>query len=131
MIWLTGRASLLAALCLFASAATATAESTAEMVTSYKSVAEAKVVGSDVFFLQDFPSGVCWGAFGAVQRVIVQTVAPDAMPVFRVCAPAKSTRAQLITVFVEYARRNPQRLHEEFFDVAIVALRDSFPCQPR
>jgi hypothetical protein len=53
------------------SAATAFAESTAEMLTSCKSLAKAKVEGDYVSFLRDYPSGMCWGAFSALQGAIV------------------------------------------------------------
>ena len=121
---------LLALVCLLALATSASAESTAEMLTACKSLAESKVTSGQVLFLHDYPSGICWGAFSALQRVIV-LADTDTRPIFNACAPEKSTRTQLIAVFVEYARRTPQRLHEEFFDVAIDALKGAFPCQPR
>jgi hypothetical protein len=122
---------LFASLCfLLAVTTSASAESTAEMLTLCKSLAAAEVKSDQVSFLQDYPSGICWGAFSTLQRVIVQANT-DRRPIFNVCAPEKSTRTQIIEVFVEYARRNPQRLHEDFFDVAIDALRGAFPCQPR
>jgi hypothetical protein len=126
-----GRYETLVALLIviLCTAAPAFAESTAEMVSSCKELADANVRGDTVAIPQDFPSGLCWGAFSSLQRVIVRAY-PGGQPIFRVCAPPKSTRSQLITVFVEYARRNPQRLHEDFLDVALEALRGAFPCQP-
>jgi len=47
---------------------------------------------------------------------------------FDVSAPTESRRTQLISIFVDYARRNPKRLHDDFLDTAIEALRSVFPC---
>jgi len=120
---------LLTLLCVVAFAVPAFAESMEEMLTSCKLLAEAKVEGGEVSFPRDYPSGMCWGAFSTLQRVIVM-VDNNMRPYFHVCAPKNSTRSQLIAVFVEYSRRNPQRLHEDFFIVAIEALSGAFPCQP-
>lgn len=100
------------------------------MLSSCKPLAEAEVRGDTVTLPQDFRSGTCWGAFAALQSLIARAY-PDGQPIFRVCAPPRSTRTQLLAVFVEFARRNPQRLHEDFFDVAVDAMRSAFPCQSR
>ena len=105
------------------------AESTAEMVSACKALAGADVTGDKVTIPQDFASGLCWGAFSSLQHV-VRTYTGE-QPIFRVCAPPKSTRSQFIAVFVEYARRNPQRLHEDFLDVVLDSLRRAFPCPSR
>lgn len=124
------RHSIALLLVILCTAVPAFAESTAEMMSSCTELADANITGDKITFRQNFPSGLCWGAFGSLQRVIVEAH-PGGQPIFRVCAPANSTRSQLIAVFVEYARRNPQRLHEDFLDVALEALRGAFPCQPR
>jgi hypothetical protein len=126
------RRTSLAVVLLLASVGTASAESTAEMLSSCKSLSEAAVTGDRVTVTKDFPSGMCWGAFAVVQRVIATTYR-SGQTVFTVgvCAPTESKRTQLIAVFVDYARRNPQRLHEDFFAVATDALTVAFPCQSR
>jgi hypothetical protein len=113
MTRLLRKATLLAAFSLLTSGATAHAESVTEMATSCKSVGEAKVSGHGVEFVEDYRAGICWGAFCAVQRVIVQAFVPDPTPLPRLCPGKESTRSQLVAVFVEYARRTPQRLHED------------------
>jgi hypothetical protein len=109
--------------------APAFAESTTEMLSSCREVAEAPVKGDKIAMTETFQTGWCWGSFGVVQKIIVRADSTG-RPFFRICAPPESTRSQLIAVFVEYARRNPQRLHEDFFDVALEALRGAFPCPP-
>jgi len=109
------------------SASPAFAESTAEMLSSCKSVAEAEIRDQGAIFPQDYRSGMCWGAFNTLQSLIVKTNT-DGRPMVGICAPAETRRTQLIAVFNDYARRNPQRHHEDFFNVAIDALRTAFPC---
>ena len=48
-----------------------------------------------------------------------------------VCAPPSSTLSQLVAIFVSYAEKNPQRLHEEGFDIALESLQVAFPCKGR
>jgi hypothetical protein len=131
MTRLLRRATLLAAFSLLTSAATAHAESVAEMATSCKSVGEAKVSGHGVEFVEDYRAGICWGAFCAVQRVIVQAFVPDPTPssafVPRKREHAFPTRRGVCRV----CEADSTASSRGFFDVAIVALRDAFPCQPR
>jgi hypothetical protein len=127
------RRVLVVVVLLLASVGTASAESSAEMLSSCKPLSEARVTGGSVEIRRDFPSGMCWGAFAVVHRHIGTTYSEgqtDFNPA-GVCAPPESRRTQLIAVFVDYARRNPQRLHEDFIDVALDALRAAFPCQSR
>jgi len=79
----------------------------------------------------DFESGKCWGAFATYQSMISLTTLDGKTRVLGVCAPANSTRTQIIAIFVEYARRNPRRLNEDFILVALDALRDAFLCTSR
>ena len=51
-------------------ASSAFAETTEEMLSECKSVAEAEVTEGNVHLPEDFSSGACWGAFAAVQSVI-------------------------------------------------------------
>jgi Ssp1 endopeptidase immunity protein Rap1a len=110
------------------------AESAEEMLSSCKLLADAKVSNGQVTLPKDFESGRCWGAFGTFQDLARTSMPrPPALreePVFGFCAPSSSTRTQYIAIFVEYARRNPKRLNEDFFDVALDALVDAFPCSP-
>ncbi len=73
-------------------------------------------------------TGVCWGAFGTIQGLIVWTDG-DGTPILGVCAPANSKRTQLIAIFVLYAKNHPEKYSEGFTRVAIPALREAFPCK--
>jgi len=63
-----------------------------------------------------------------VQRMTVLISRETKLRLFGACTPATSTRTQLIAIFVNYAKRNPQRYSEEFADVVFDALAEAFPC---
>ena len=104
------------------------AESTEEMLSSCRRLAEANVANTEVELPQDFETGRCWGAFAVIQKVTALVIAPSKQPALLVCSPSESTRTQYIAIFVEYTKRNPRRLNEDFFFVALTALREAFPC---
>jgi hypothetical protein len=91
-------------------------------------IVQCELSGGSVMLPQDFKYGFCWGAFSTVQRIITNSMDGKHM-VYGVCAPANSSRTQLISIFVSYAEKNPGRLHEDFFFVALDSLRTSFPCK--
>jgi hypothetical protein len=100
------------------------------MLSSCKVLAgDVRLLGDNKIWMPtDFESGKCWGAFATLQAAIVRIVGESKTPVFGVCSPENSTRTQLISIFVEYAKKNPRFLNEDFFTVAIRALREAFPC---
>jgi hypothetical protein len=118
-------------LCLVALTSVASAESVEQMLSSCRWIETAKISAGEngqvnVNLPQDFESGRCWGAFGVVQDVI-NIVGPTG-PILSVCAPAKTTRTQLITVFVDYAKRHPTTMSENFFPTVWPVLIEAFPC---
>jgi Ssp1 endopeptidase immunity protein Rap1a len=104
------------------------AESAEEILSSCVPLADAAISGDK----ESVParSEQCWDAFGTLQKAIA-FAGDSGRLIFGVCAPPGSKRIQLISAFVDYARRNPQRLHEDFRDVATDALSAAFPCQSR
>jgi len=122
-------APLLAGL-LFCMAPFARAQSAEEMASNCKGVAEARIVESGVVLPQNFPSGVCWGSFGALQTAttVVPKSFPKDPPVLGVCGPEDTTRSQLVKIFMAYTARHPEELHKDYFFVALAALREVFPC---
>lgn len=70
-----------------------------------------------------FDSGACWGAFVALQQYafLVNDVRVA-------CAPPATAAADYIGLFVGYAQRHPERLHDGFFTAALDAIGESFPC---
>jgi hypothetical protein len=117
------------ALFILLAAAIGRAESAEEMLSSCRPLAKAKVLGEKVAFAQNFQTGTCWAAFGVLQRVSRFVDSNDKPRLSIGCAPANSTRTQLIAIFVDYVQKNPQRLNEDFVDVAMIALETAFPCR--
>ena len=74
-------------------------------------------------------TGICWGALAVVQELITWNDPNAEGLLFGVCAPAKSSRTQLIAIFIEYAKRNPKGYSEKFSDVVLDALQQTFPCK--
>lgn len=73
----------------------------------------------------------CWGAFAAVQQLSV--IARDngikgVTPLLRFCAPASSTRSELISIFVKFISDHPEYYHLSFGQVSLAALQRAFPC---
>ena len=117
-----GLAALLALTCPAASAASAE-----EMLAACRLITTAEATRQSARFPQTFGTGYCWGAFTSIQRVIAH-VDGNEVRVYQVCASANVSLNRLIATFVAFAKRNPQRFREDFFDVAWDSLRVEFPC---
>lgn len=105
----------------------ALADSAQELLSSCRPIAKADVYPEGVRFQRTFQTGVCWGTFSALQKIIVH-IDEAKRPIYGVCAPSSSRLSQLVAIFVYYAEKNPQRLHEEGFDIAVESLQAAFPC---
>jgi hypothetical protein len=119
---------LYAAVLVFIVAPLSKAETVEEMLSACRPTADARVAEGKVYIPDTRETGLCWGAFGAIQGLIVW-VSGNGTPILGVCAPANSKRTQLIAVFVLYAKNHPERYSEDFTRVAIPALREGFPCR--
>jgi len=119
--------------CFAIAANMAHAQTAEEMVSYCKPVSEASIQDDVVNFPRTFETGECWGAFGTLQDAVRATLSEgkNATPTLLVCAPPESTRTQFVAIFMEYAKKNPQRLHESFFFVAFSALHEAFPCKSK
>jgi hypothetical protein len=51
----------------------------------------------------------------------------ELIPVF--CPPKGSTGGQAVRVVIKYIDSRPERLHEDFLDLAAEALRTAWPCR--
>ena len=106
------------------------AQSTEEMVSRCQELIQAKIIGDQVAVPQDFDSGVCWGSFKTIETVIhVWSPVPQNGPMFGVCTPDGTTVSQTIKIFSDYAARHPEKLNQNYFFVAIAALKEAFPCK--
>jgi hypothetical protein len=107
------------------------ADSTSEIVTACRAIAlDANATAEKVTFPMTFDTGRCWGAFAVVQQAATHGD-NNKRSLYGICAPPESTRLQLVRLVYDYSERNPQRREERFFDVALDALRGTFPCPSR
>jgi Rap1a immunity proteins len=65
-----------------------------------------------------FVQGKCMGVISAI-------VSLDEA----VCSPRGATQGQSVRVVIAYIDARPARLHEEFYKLALEALRDAWPCK--
>lgn len=70
---------------------------------------------------------LCWGAFLVIQRGASFMDRDGKMP-WRACPPPDSSAFQLVSIFIAYADKHPERWHEDFTSVAIESLQIAFPC---
>ena len=54
---------------------------------------------------------------------------PCKKSVLRICPPEGVKLSQYIRIFVNYAQRNPNLLHDEAGHIAILAFQQAFPCR--
>lgn len=108
------------------------AQSAGEMVSACTQVSAAKTNERVMMLPRDFDSGLCWGAFGALEQSV--KTSNDAkrppQPASEICVPENVVRSRLIAAFRDFLKTHPERNQEEFYPVARDALKAAFPCQP-
>lgn len=109
-------------------------ETTEQMVSACRGVADADVRSDGSVQLSDtMNSGLCWGFFSVFPVVLRATYnahygASQTYP-FRVCVTGGVSVNQLIAVFLDYARRHPERYVQDAFIVELDAMKEAFPCR--
>lgn len=68
--------------------------------------------------------GLCAGIMTALGRL-----GPNLPPAIRFCSPAGATQGQLFRIVVQYVESKPERMHENFVDLALEALHSTWPCR--
>jgi hypothetical protein len=70
-------------------------------------------------------AGMC---FGSVTAII--NLEPFLKPEFAMCPPpgSKISYGQMVLVIAEYLKKHPERLHENFHMLAVLALNTAWPC---
>ena len=100
---------------------------TAHMSLACTSVLQAELEGKSDTLKQDYNTGVCLGAFSTIKEVI-KLEDNENNKIFNICSPSEITRNQLISVFVNYAQKNPKQLPVNYFTVAMKSLLKAFSC---
>src|SRR5262245_16926433 len=117
---LLGLAILLASLTV-AQAQPATDDTSANSVfLGCKSYAETERATVQLLQLGNFCSGVVHG---------LAYVGKALPPEVQSCVPPTSTTKQLARVVVRYIEARPQRMHEDFRNLTLEALHNSWPCK--
>jgi len=97
------------------------------MLSACRPISESKVTNDTIELKSDYDTGLCWGAFAAIQRLSATEIG-NSGPLLRACVPRDSTRTQLIAIFVRFAQKHPERYQEDFVFVTLSALKSAFPC---
>jgi Rap1a immunity proteins len=71
-------------------------------------------------------SGFCMGIVAGVVPV-----GPTLPEPFRFCPPNGWTTRQAVKVFANFLNQHPAVLHEPIADLALIAFRESWPCQKK
>ncbi len=116
-----------AALILCLSSLGAEAETALEVQSWCKQIVNSKIHADNrVFFKEDVYSGFCWGTFAVVQQF--SRYSSNGTLLLGMCAPADSTRLQLVKIFSKYVDDHPETAHRSFADVARLSLTEAFRC---
>lgn len=109
-------------------------ESTEQMVSTCREVPNAAVGQDGQVRLKDsMDNGLCWGYF-SVFPIIIRTTydmhsGNSATYPFRVCVGHSGlTVNQIVAIFLEYAKRHPERYRDDAFLVGMEAMKEAFPC---
>ncbi len=101
------------------------------MVSACKLITTAKTSDRVLMVPQDYNSGLCWGAFGALEQIVKTPTGSKWVPqaILGVCVPENTPRSRLIAAFTDFAKAHPERSQEDFYPVARDALKAAFACQ--
>ena len=102
---------------------------TQEMVSACRSITTAHMANGGLLLNQDFKTGHCWGAFETLNEMIGFKEAKTGNFLFFPYQPVHHRTAQLIVIFVRYADKHPEKLADGYFDVALAAIGEAFPCK--
>ncbi|GJD52439.1 hypothetical protein OPKNFCMD_5204 [Methylobacterium crusticola] len=119
-----------AALAALLAASPVRAADGAALVAQCKSLLRsAKVRGDQVDFRQAPDTVACWAFMGAVQDLAGAADSAQQPPLLGACLPPDGTLLQLVRAVVAYGGAHPPSLREKAGVLALLALRDAFPCK--
>jgi hypothetical protein len=82
-----------------------------------------------------YESGLCWGAFMALEGLSGDYDSTTKAPFIKVCHPnpmdgsTAQSVVQMVRIFDAYARQHPEIQHQKFEATALTALWKVFPCK--
>lgn len=68
---------------------------------------------------------MCLGAITSITKL-----EPLLKPEFAMCPPSGVSFEQIVLVVANYLRNHPEQLQENFHRLAVLALRETWPCPP-
>jgi hypothetical protein len=105
------------------------AETAAELASICMPIAQTPPASDgELHFKPTFDNGRCWGAFAAIQSLSRIKSTLDKPPLLGICAPAQTTRRELVKAFMDYVGSHPELRTQDFSVAVIVALRSQYPC---
>ncbi|MGY2048493.1 Rap1a/Tai family immunity protein [Methylobacterium sp. JK268] len=114
----------------FLAASPASAADGGQLVAQCKSLLRsAKPRGSDLEYRQDPDTVSCYAFMSAVQNLAAVAERSDAPPLLGACLPPNGTLLQLVRTVVSYGGAHPPSLREPAGVLALLALRDAYPCE--
>lgn len=99
-----------------------------QMVEACKAIPTPQAAADGVKLIADYGSGYCWGAFTSLQSGAT-ALDERGHSLLGSCVPADTTRVQLIDTFVRYTTAHLDVLQQDYFPVALAALREAYPCK--
>lgn len=113
----------------FLAASSASAADGGQLVAQCKSLLRsAKQRGDALEYRQDPDTVSCFSFMSAVQNLAAVAERADEPPLLGACLPPEGTLLQLVQAVVSYGTRNPPALRETAGVLALLALRDAYPC---
>jgi hypothetical protein len=70
----------------------------------------------------------CWSYIQAFQELSAIVDEGAKVTITQACPPAASTGVRMVRVFVSYAQKHPENLHERAGLMVLNAFRTAFPC---
>ena len=70
----------------------------------------------------------CWGFMEAVQEYAV-LLDRNGKTLLNACPLSYTTTADIVKVFIQYARAHPEKLYQNAAAIAYDAMADAFPCK--
>ncbi|MFE1598687.1 Rap1a/Tai family immunity protein [Methylobacterium sp. ID0610] len=118
------------AVAAFLAASPASAAEGSQLVAQCKSLLRnAKQRGDTLDYRQDPDTVSCFSFMSAVQNLAVVAEGPGVPPLLGTCLPPDGTLLQLIQAVVNYGTKHPPAQRETAGVLALLALRDAYPCK--
>lgn len=123
------RKCVLSALTLLLVSSPASAASAGQLLRQCEALMRGAVVrGNNVTLPTGRDAAACWFYMGAIQDLLATVEHEGGPSLLGACVPAETTRMEIISAFVKYARSQRNDLHLRATAIIIPAFNEAFPC---